>query len=135
VGAALVSRAKSKEWNFEWKVVTQLVRASNTTVILSREKNAKVVLEAVSDVPFIDVANADLSLRTVFDSASSEHWVTIRDPERALTPFCWMHELDRTFFGAPVGLSPFESAQSGAGAALAFRSLARDHFDEWRPSA
>jgi len=96
VAADVVRRSKKQSWNDAWKVVTSRIVSSNTTLIVSREKGSKMVLEASADVPSIDMTDPALSLRVVYDSTASDHWITERG---AMTPFCWLHHVDRDLLG------------------------------------
>jgi hypothetical protein len=96
VGSEIVHRSKKQSWNDDWKVVTSRMTSSNTTLIVSREKNSKIVLEATADVPMIDMTDPALSLQVVYDSTASDHWITEKG---AMTPFCWLYQIDRDLLG------------------------------------
>lgn len=96
VGAEVVLRSKKGSWNDAWKVVTSRMTSSNTTLIVSREKGSKIVLEATGDVPAIDMTDPAISLQVVYDSTASDHWVTEKGP---MTPFCWLYHVDRDLLG------------------------------------
>lgn len=95
----IVRRSRSGEWRDELRIVTGLIESQNTTLVLGREANSKVVLEADAKVPNVDVADVKLGLRMTYDSSASENWVTVQTPEEGayLTPFCWFHQIDRGF--------------------------------------
>jgi hypothetical protein len=101
VANEIVARSRASQWNDDYRVVTALVEASNTTVVLGREESSKVVLEADAGVPSINMADAKVSLQLTYDSSASENWVTVKpaSPKSPLTPFCWFHHIDRDFFG------------------------------------
>jgi len=96
VGSEVVQRSKKGSWNDDWKVVTSRIVSGNTTLIISSEQGSKIVLEATTDVPAIDLTDPGLSLQVVYDSTASDHWITEKG---TLTPFCWLHHVDRDLFG------------------------------------
>lgn len=97
VGTEILKRYRQQDWREDWKVVTELIHAANTTVIVSREKNSKLVLEAAGSEPNINMADANLSLRVVYDSTASEQWITEK-PDGGMTPFCFLSGIvDRLF--------------------------------------
>lgn len=81
-------------WDPDLKVVTAVWESSNTTLVISRERNTKMVLEAVGQVEKIDLADASLALSVVFDNTTSDQWITEKGGAQKLTPFCQLHEVD-----------------------------------------
>lgn len=101
----IVRRTRAGERWDNFRIVTALIESQNTTIVLGRESNSKVVLEAEGDVPTVNVADASLGLRMTYDSSASENWVTVKTTEaNPLTPFCWFHQIDRGFLnlGSPT---------------------------------
>lgn len=49
-------------WRKEWVIVTDIVRAGATTVVISAGKGSSITLEAGADVPKIDLADASVKL-------------------------------------------------------------------------
>lgn len=96
VGAEVVRRSKKRSWNDDWKVVTSRIVSGNTTLIVASEQGSKMVLEATADVPAIDMTDPGLSLQVVYDSTASDHWITEKG---SMTPFCWLHHVDRDLLG------------------------------------
>lgn len=113
----IVALSKSSKWNDDYRVVTALVEASNTTVVLGREESSKVVLEADAGVPSINMADAKVALQLTFDSSASENWVTVKPEagQQPLTPFCWFHHIDRDFFGYRPTFDPTVESESVGG--------------------
>jgi hypothetical protein len=138
VGAQIVQRSRAGTWNDNLKVVTSIIESSNTTVIIGRQEGSKVVLEAEGDVPYVNIADASLSLRMTFDSSSSQSWVTVKDRSGAkLTPFCSLHEIDRDLFGYRPTFDSFEAAEKQAAGALpepTFRLYDDSVMDGWQIS-
>jgi hypothetical protein len=53
---------EGRHWRKEWVIVTDIVRAGATTVVISSGKKSSIKLEAGADVPKIDLADASLRL-------------------------------------------------------------------------
>ncbi|MBZ0119238.1 MAG: hypothetical protein K8H88_19750 [Sandaracinaceae bacterium] len=116
VGDELVDRAASNVWAYNGRfVVTQLIRASSMVLLLSSRAGTRVELEASGDVPQIDLAKAGLSFRLVYnDTGDSQFFPT--DAKRAVvTPFFWVHGVDRGPFGwFRGGFNQLEAVAPGA---------------------
>ena len=66
LGREVMDRYKAKQWQREWAVVTDLVKAGNTTLAVSGGNAASIVFEATGDVERINLADASagLTIRT-----------------------------------------------------------------------
>jgi hypothetical protein len=134
LGNELINRFGADKWNDDYKVVTSLIESANTTVIIARQESSKVVLEAEGDVPYINVADASLSLRITFDSADSQSWVTVKQNKGAkLTPFCSLHEVYDRWFSRDEFL-PVEAAAAPREPDLAFRRYGESLLEGWQIS-
>jgi hypothetical protein len=60
--AKIMAEYAAGKWQREWAVVTDLVRARNTTVVISGSSAGSIVLEAAGDVAQINLANAQIGL-------------------------------------------------------------------------
>ncbi|HEU4536520.1 MAG TPA: hypothetical protein VFS00_20485 [Polyangiaceae bacterium] len=112
LGEAIVALYRQGRWDADWAFVSSLVASSNTTVIVARERGSKMVLSASAEVASLDLADASLSLRVVFDSASSEAWVTEKAAPggQKLTPFFWLHRVKTNLFGGHPRVQTLHSA-------------------------
>jgi hypothetical protein len=62
LGDAIMKQFNDAKWRREWAVVTDLVKAKSTTVVISSSTGGSIVLEADAKFPQIDLANADIGL-------------------------------------------------------------------------
>ncbi|MDO9021358.1 MAG: hypothetical protein Q8S73_44290 [Deltaproteobacteria bacterium] len=135
----IVALYREDRWKKEWRLITSIFKATNLTVVISKESESKLVLEASADVPRIDMADANLSLHVLFDSSSSDQWITEkpRDGQDPFTPFYWAHRLTTNIFGRNPSLEGLEAAALPASEeplALALAERTRDPLDGWRRS-
>ena len=61
--------ARTRKWNIEHVVVTELFHSASTTVVITGRNNASIKFEASTDVPYIDLVNVNTGL--ICKSASS----------------------------------------------------------------
>jgi hypothetical protein len=120
VRAAVMELRTAGKWNDGWRIVTSLTTAKNLTIIVARQRNSKIVLEAEGNVPQIDLANVELKLNVVVDSTSSEQWITeTADDKQLFTPFCGLHGIRWNWPKAKFDfLASLEAVGSGAAPAL-----------------
>jgi hypothetical protein len=62
LGKAVMAKYEQGEWQREWVVVTDLVKAGATTVAVSGAHTASIVFEATGDVERINLADASVGL-------------------------------------------------------------------------
>lgn len=62
LGRQVMERFKAGEWQREWAVVTDLVEAKSTTVIVSGGDEAMILMEATGDIANINLADASIGL-------------------------------------------------------------------------
>jgi len=100
-------------------VITQLITASSMILLLSHRSGTRVELEAKGDIPQIDLADANLAFRLVYnDTGDSQDFPTGTDGP-PVTPFYWVHGVDRGPFGWFRG--GFNPAAVGAAPEFQFR--------------
>jgi len=93
---AVMTLLDAGKWSREWAVVTDLVPAKSTTVIISGAANAKIVLEASGSVPNINVANANVGLSVVSEAnvgyqiVSSKGLIPLIGLSKVQPRFLWM---------------------------------------------
>ena len=80
IGNALTALLREGRWDSEFRVVTNLVRATHTTAIASADRNSEIKLEATSDaLAAIDLADASLRLQTKRSRSTALELVTASD--------------------------------------------------------
>lgn len=62
LGREIMKRKKDGSWKRKWVIVTDIVKAGSTTILVSGGKSSSVSLEAKGDVEKIDLADASLGL-------------------------------------------------------------------------
>ncbi len=62
LGKEIMRLFESDSWDRSWSIVTQVVEAASTTVVVSGSSSASVRLEALGDVPNINLADASVKL-------------------------------------------------------------------------
>jgi hypothetical protein len=97
VGDALLQMLKDEQWEYDWVVVTTLIEAKSTTAIISSSSNGAIVLNAESNVPHIDLADAGLKLRSSYESNIGLSLVTKPD----CFPLFACHKLHWKILGKP----------------------------------
>lgn len=98
VGQALTTLLNQGRWETDYYVVTNLVKAAQTTVLASADRNAEVKLEAKSDdLPQIDMADASLDLRIKSTRSTALEIVTAHE-QTPLMQLSRMRGLFRSVF-------------------------------------
>lgn len=98
LGRTILEMFGNKTWNDDWCVVTGIVRAGATTVAVSAEAGASVLLEAAADQPTVDLANADVGLQVGTSRSLSSLFVG----EAGFTPLVRLSKVRRKFLGGRV---------------------------------
>ncbi len=112
LGKQLIKRYDEGDWKKKYVVVTQVVRAGTTTVIISLKAGASVSLEATGDVQAIDLADASLRLRPVDNSSDSVYKVTSAE---GMTPLMKLFRVKRSGIinTGPAQFEPALAARPG----------------------
>ncbi len=73
LGNAIMELYKKGEWKKEWVIITQIVEADSATILISKEKGAKLELKAKADLKPADIqiVNADFDTENSFSSSLS----------------------------------------------------------------
>ena len=68
LGEQILKLYREGKWNKNWVIITELVEAENTTVIISNNSNSKIELKANAniDAPTFDIADAEFKFSTQF---------------------------------------------------------------------
>lgn len=93
LGKAIMDRYHQGQWQREWAVITDLVRAGATTIAVSSGSSGSFVLEATGDVPQIDLADASVGL--TLRSSSNVGYRIIAD--KGITPLIGLCKIQSTF--------------------------------------
>lgn len=62
LGNEIVHRYKNGSWKKEWVVITSIVEADSSTILVSNARNAKLELKASAETKKLDIANASADL-------------------------------------------------------------------------
>jgi len=62
IGDEVRYRLDGDTWEYDWVVITSLIEATSTTAIISSSSHGAIVLNAETDAPTIDLADATLKL-------------------------------------------------------------------------
>lgn len=98
LGRTVLDMFAKKTWNDDWAVVTGIVRSGATTVAVSAEAGASVLLEASADQPNIDLANVNAGLHVGTSRSLSSLFVG----EAGFTPLVRLSKVRRKFFEGRV---------------------------------
>ena len=73
LGNNILNLYKKGEWKKEWVIVTQIVDADSATILISKEKGAKLELKAKADLKpaELDIANMDFGSENAYSSSLS----------------------------------------------------------------
>src|SRR5262249_26921849 len=93
LGKELMKRYAAGEWKREWVIITDIIKAGATTIVVSGGSNASIVLEATGDVNQIDLANADLGLAV--KSSTNVGYQTVS--AKGLVPLFGLCKIQRKF--------------------------------------
>lgn len=98
LGRSILNLFAQRQWNDDWWVVTRLIHAKSTTVAVSESAEAGLSLEAASDQPYVDLANAELKLVAKRRKDVSNVIVS----ETGLTPLVALSRVRKKLLGSPV---------------------------------
>lgn len=93
LGDQIVELFKAGKWQRKWVIVTDLVRAGATTVVISGSSSASISLGAQGDVPHINLANADLELSPKHESNIGYKVIS----ESGMVPLIGLGKIQRKF--------------------------------------
>jgi len=110
LGDAVLQLLAERRWNPDWHIVTRLVRAGATTMIVSAEGGASIVLEADAEVPTIDLADASIGLSIAHEKSIG--WKAIT--EKARSPLIGFSKVKPRWFRNTT-LDPIAIAGGGGG--------------------
>lgn len=84
LGEEVVKRYKKGDWNKDWVIVTELVQAESSTIIVSNSKDSKIELKANADLGTdkVEITDASAQFSIAFDRDVSLKFIT----EENLTP-------------------------------------------------
>ncbi len=68
IGDAILKLRRKREWNDDWRVVTELVRADCATILASVSRDAAIELGAKTNVTIADLANVNVGLKVASES-------------------------------------------------------------------
>ena len=73
LGKTILDLYKKGEWKKEWVIITQIVDADKATILISKEKGAKMEFKAKADLKAaeLDIANVDFSSENSFSTSLS----------------------------------------------------------------
>ena len=109
LGRAVIDRFKRSDWDQKWVVVTEVVKAAATTIVISGQSDATLKLEAQATVPSLDLAESNLRFQV--RSVARVDYQLISS--NGLTPLIGLSKLQRSWFHQPeFGPSLAESEES-----------------------
>ena len=91
LGRTILDLFAKRIWNDDWCIVTGVVRSGATTVAVSADANASLVLEAAADQPTVDLANASAGLQVRTNRSLSSLFVG----EAGFTPLVRLSKVRR----------------------------------------
>jgi hypothetical protein len=96
LGNAVMDLFKAGKWDANYAVITSLLKAGSTTVIVSGSESSSIVLEAQSDsVQQINLGDASIGLQIQHESNVAYKVVT----QASLTPLLGLSKVQHKFFG------------------------------------
>lgn len=100
LGREIISRYQQGKWDKDWVVITELVKADSSTIIISSSANGKVELKAKANITAakLDIADADLNLECTFSKDLSTKIIS----EQGLTPLFKISRIKSRLFLPPV---------------------------------
>jgi hypothetical protein len=131
IGDAIRRKLKDGKWEYDWVVITTLIEAKSTTAIISSSSNGTIVLNAETNVPHIDLADAALKLGVSSESNIGLKLVT----EPGCAPLFACHQAHWKLLGKPgwqTKLLRAETEQAETAAQIqALRSSGEMNIDEF----
>lgn len=99
LGAEIIERFKKGDWDKDWVVITELITADSSTILISSSDNSKIELRAKTAVSAgnFDIANAKLNLEPTF----SKDLVTRIICEQNITPLFKVSRIKSKLFQPP----------------------------------
>ena len=82
------------EWKKKWAVVTDTITAKATTVAVSNQKNSAITFEVTGDVNKVDLADADIGLKTASNDNVGYQVVTVE----GMTPLIKLMKLQSAWW-------------------------------------
>lgn len=100
LGNQILERYKNGNWNKEWVVITELVKAESGTIIISSSSKGRIELKASGDIDAgkIDIADAELGLEMAFSRDLSTKILA----ENSLTPLFRASKVKGRLLDGPV---------------------------------
>ena len=100
LGEEIIERFKKGEWDKNWVVITELIKADSSTIIISSSSNGKIELRAKANISAgnLDIANASLNLEPKFEK-DLETNIICGDK---LTPLFKASKVKNRWFSDPV---------------------------------
>lgn len=93
LGKAVMAKYENGEWQREWVLVTDVIKAGATTLAISGGHSASIVFEATGDVERINLADASLGLAV--KSASNVGYQVVA--EKGLIPLLGLCKIQSSF--------------------------------------
>ncbi len=118
LGKEIMKRYRDKSWEREWVIVTDLIRAGSTTIVVSGSTNASILLEATGGVQQINLADASLKL-SVRNSRNVGYQTVSKEGVVPLIGLCkvqWKFFRPKDF--GPLGIAPTDPAIGRDGPAI-----------------
>lgn len=100
LGKEIISRYQQDKWEKDWVVITELVKADSSTIIISSSNKGKVELKANANIKAakLDIADAGLELGCPYSKDLSTKIIT----EKGLTPLFKISKIKFRPFMPPV---------------------------------
>lgn len=111
LGNEILKLYKQGKWNKKWVVINELIKAENSTIIISNASNGKIELKANAnvDLPNIDIADASFDFTTQFSRGLETKFITTNN----LTPLFKIMGIKTKFLSTnpdfePVAINPLD---------------------------
>jgi hypothetical protein len=84
LGNEVLKLYKAGKWNKKWVIINELIKAENSTIIISNASNGKIELKANANIelPNLDIADASFNFSTQFSRGLETKFITTN----SLTP-------------------------------------------------
>jgi hypothetical protein len=102
LGTTIMALSDAGKWTREWVVVTDLVKAKATTIVISSAAHASIVLEATGNSPQVDLADANIGL-TVKNATNVGYQIIA---QHGLTPLIGLSKVQSSFLWWGDGFKP-----------------------------
>ncbi len=106
----IAAKAEKNEWKKEWAVITELITADSSTILISNSNNARIEIKASADVPGLNIASADAKLGVAFESGMHTSIVA----KNGLTPLFNVAKLESPDTGIFGGVITMGSPKKGS---------------------